>query len=194
MAIRERKQCLTFIILIYIGQFNTAKAAVESSIGSLLTCAKDKPFWHCDIYCKINIENMNNTFYLLQISYAEKLQLYTGHDSIENQNCRSCLLNRRPRNLIYIFSKKDLYLVNNSLNTILYPEIMSLKTLVTKSVEYNNWVVNKYINWLADKSEAQLNQEVPSRFRNILQTLNHILQTQEYWRSHISESIDFEKK
>ncbi|MGJ1407290.1 DinB family protein [Sphingobacterium siyangense] len=73
---------------------------------------------------------------------------------------------------------------------------MSLKTLITKSVEYNNWVVNKYINWLADKSDDQLNQEVPSSFPTILKTLNHILQTQEYWWSHISKSndFDFEKK
>ncbi|WP_448137366.1 DinB family protein [Sphingobacterium siyangense] len=73
---------------------------------------------------------------------------------------------------------------------------MSLKTLITKSVEYNKWVVNKYINWLADKSDDQLNQEVPSSFPTILKTLNHILQTQEYWWSHISESndFDFEKK
>ncbi|MGJ1228100.1 DinB family protein [Sphingobacterium siyangense] len=73
---------------------------------------------------------------------------------------------------------------------------MSLKTLITKSVEYNNWVVNKYINWLADKSDDQLNQEVPSSFPTILKTLNHILQTQEYWWSHIAESndFDFEKK
>jgi Uncharacterized protein conserved in bacteria len=73
---------------------------------------------------------------------------------------------------------------------------MSLKTLITKSADYNNWVVNKYINWLADKSDDQLNQEVPSSFPTILKTLNHILQTQEYWWSHISESndFDFEKK
>lgn len=32
---------------------------------------------------------MNNTFYLLQISYAEKVQLYIGHDFIENQNLQS---------------------------------------------------------------------------------------------------------
>ncbi|MGE8425692.1 MAG: DinB family protein, partial [Sphingobacterium siyangense] len=57
---------------------------------------------------------------------------------------------------------------------------MSLKTLITKSAEYNDWVVNKYINWLADKSDDQLNQEVPSIFPTILKTLNHILQTQEY--------------
>jgi uncharacterized damage-inducible protein DinB len=73
---------------------------------------------------------------------------------------------------------------------------MSLKTLITKSAEYNDWVVNKYINWLADKSDDQLNQEVPSSFPTILKTLNHILQTQEYWWSHISKSndFDFEKK
>ncbi|MGB3107092.1 DinB family protein [Sphingobacterium siyangense] len=69
---------------------------------------------------------------------------------------------------------------------------MSLKTLITKSAEYNDWVVNKYINWLADKSDDQLNQEVPSSFPTILKTLNHILQTQEYWWSHISESNDFD--
>ena len=67
---------------------------------------------------------------------------------------------------------------------------MSLKTLITKSVQYNNWVINKYLDWLSTKSEEQLNQEVPSSFSTILKTLNHIWQTQEYWWSHISESND----
>jgi len=69
---------------------------------------------------------------------------------------------------------------------------MSLKTLITKSVQYNNWVVNKYLDWLSTKSEEQLNQEVPSSFPTILKTLNHIWQTQEYWWSHISERNDFD--
>lgn len=72
---------------------------------------------------------------------------------------------------------------------------MSLKTLVTKSVQYNNWVVNKYIDWLSTKSDEQLNQETISSFPTILKTLHHIWQTQEYWWSHIAENneFDFEK-
>ncbi|UWX60455.1 DinB family protein [Chryseobacterium oranimense] len=63
---------------------------------------------------------------------------------------------------------------------------MSLKTLITHSVQYNNWVVSKYIDWLSEKSDEQLNQEVISSFPTILLTLHHIWQTQEYWWSHIS--------
>ncbi|WP_313090017.1 DinB family protein [Chryseobacterium flavum] len=69
---------------------------------------------------------------------------------------------------------------------------MSLKTLVSKSAQYNNWVVNKYIDWLSTKSDEQLNQESISSFPTILKTLHHIWQTQEYWWSHISENNDFD--
>lgn len=70
--------------------------------------------------------------------------------------------------------------------------IMNLKTLITHTVQYNNWVVGKYIDWLATKSDEQLNQETPSSFPTILKTLHHIWQTQEYWWSHISEGSDFD--
>lgn len=63
---------------------------------------------------------------------------------------------------------------------------MSLKTLITHSVQYNNWVVGKYIDWLSEKSDEQLNQEVISSFPTILLTLHHIWQTQEYWWSYIA--------
>lgn len=69
---------------------------------------------------------------------------------------------------------------------------MSLKALVSKSVQYNNWVVNKYIDWLSTKSDEQLNQETISSFPTILKTLHHIWQTQEYWWHHISENNDFD--
>ena len=69
---------------------------------------------------------------------------------------------------------------------------MSLKALVNKSVQYNNWVVNKYIDWLSTKSDEQLNQETISSFPTILKTLHHIWQTQEYWWSYISEKNDFD--
>ncbi|RMZ58002.1 damage-inducible protein DinB [Chryseobacterium nematophagum] len=68
---------------------------------------------------------------------------------------------------------------------------MNLKTLITHTVQYNNWVVNKYIDWLATKSDEQLNQEVISSFSTILATLHHIWQTQEYWWSYIAENNDF---
>ncbi|MGH1519822.1 DinB family protein [Chryseobacterium sp. JK1] len=69
---------------------------------------------------------------------------------------------------------------------------MSLKALATKSVQYNNWVVHKYIDWLATKSDEQLNREVISSFPTILKTLHHIWQSQEFWWSYISESHDFD--
>ncbi|MCL8535605.1 DinB family protein [Chryseobacterium gallinarum] len=69
---------------------------------------------------------------------------------------------------------------------------MSLKTLIDKSVQYNNWVVNKYIDWLSTKSDEQLNRETISSFPTILKTLHHIWQTQEYWWSFIAENNDFD--
>ena len=69
---------------------------------------------------------------------------------------------------------------------------MSLKTLITHSVQYNNWVVNKYIDWLSTKSDEQLNREVISSFPTILATLHHIWQTQQYWWSYIAENNDFD--
>ncbi|ROI01210.1 MULTISPECIES: DinB family protein [unclassified Chryseobacterium] len=69
---------------------------------------------------------------------------------------------------------------------------MSLKTLINKSVQYNNWVVNQYIDWLSTKSDEQLNQETISSFPTILLTLHHIWQTQEYWWSYISENNDYD--
>lgn len=86
---------------------------------------------------------------------------------------------------------KDIYIYAADLQ-INKPITMSLKILITKSVQYNNWVVNKYLDWLTTKSEEQLNQEVPSSFPTILKTLYHIWQTQEYWWSHISENNDFD--
>ncbi|GEM_PF-6481524 len=87
MVIRERIQCLTFIILIYIGSFNPPKQLLNLLLVSR-SHAKKLNLSAIAIYTakkyKINIENMNNTFYLLQISYA-KYHL-TGRDSIENQN------------------------------------------------------------------------------------------------------------
>jgi len=69
---------------------------------------------------------------------------------------------------------------------------MSLKTLITHSVQYNNWVINKYIDWLSTKSDEQLNQEVISSFPTILSTLHHIWQTQQYWWAYIAENDDFD--
>lgn len=71
---------------------------------------------------------------------------------------------------------------------------MNLKNLITHTVQYNNWVVNKYIGWLSAKSDEQLNQEVISSFPTILKTLHHIWQTQEYWWSHIAENDEFDFK
>lgn len=69
---------------------------------------------------------------------------------------------------------------------------MNLKILLTHTVQYNSWVVNKYLDWLSAKSDEQLNQEVISSFPTILKTLHHIWQSQEYWWSQISETHNFD--
>jgi len=71
-------------------------------------------------------------------------------------------------------------------------KMMNLKTLVTHTAQYNEWVVNKYLNWLSTKPDEQLQKKVISSFPTILATLHHIWQTQEYWWGHIAENDDFD--
>jgi uncharacterized damage-inducible protein DinB len=53
---------------------------------------------------------------------------------------------------------------------------------------YNLWAVSTLVNWLRTKTPEQLETEVPSSFPTIGKTLVHILQTQQYWFSVISNT------
>ncbi len=68
---------------------------------------------------------------------------------------------------------------------------MSILKLMRNVADYNNWVTQQYINWLAVQSDEALHTELPSSFPSILLTLDHIWQTQEYWVDIITESKTF---
>lgn len=68
---------------------------------------------------------------------------------------------------------------------------MYLKRLVVNSLEYNLWANQQFAEWLLGKDENLLLQEVPSSFSSILQTVNHIRVTQEYWWSVVGEIRNF---
>lgn len=65
---------------------------------------------------------------------------------------------------------------------------MSLKTLLTNSVEYNTWVTEQLVQWLQTYPEDVLQKECPSSFTSIAKTLKHISDTQLYWSSMIRET------
>lgn len=62
---------------------------------------------------------------------------------------------------------------------------MSLKTLITHSVDYNVWVTEQLVNWLQSCNEESLYKECPSSFSSIAKTLKHISDTQLYWSAMI---------
>ncbi|MGO1245545.1 MAG: DinB family protein [Sphingobacterium sp.] len=64
---------------------------------------------------------------------------------------------------------------------------MHLKQIILSSLEYNLWVNEQYDKWLSDKSDVVLTSHVDSSFPSMLLTLQHILQTQEYWWSVLME-------
>lgn len=65
---------------------------------------------------------------------------------------------------------------------------MSLKTLITNSVDYNIWVTEQLINWLGNYPVELLQKECPSSFNSIAKTVKHISDTQLYWSSMIRET------
>ena len=64
---------------------------------------------------------------------------------------------------------------------------MSIKKLMVNYSAYNWWANTSYMNWLSTKPFDILIKEVPSSFTNIVKTLNHILATEEFWLSVVTE-------
>jgi uncharacterized damage-inducible protein DinB len=71
---------------------------------------------------------------------------------------------------------------------------MSIQKLMVNYTCYNCWVNQKYNDWLRPKPRQLLFQETPSSFPTIIQTLNHIWSTQEFWRGIIAETSDVVNK
>lgn len=71
---------------------------------------------------------------------------------------------------------------------------MSLKKIMTNYAAYNLWVNQQFVNWLSAKSDELLYKDVPSSYSNIIKTLNHIWETEEYWFSIIAETPQPQKK
>ncbi|PWK17317.1 putative damage-inducible protein DinB [Arcicella aurantiaca] len=67
---------------------------------------------------------------------------------------------------------------------------MSVKKIITSYATYNLSANKQFVNWLSKQSEEQLLQEVPSSFKGILQTLNHIWAIEEMWCADLFKNDD----
>jgi uncharacterized damage-inducible protein DinB len=64
---------------------------------------------------------------------------------------------------------------------------MGLLKLATNYADYNFWAAQKFTDWLSTKSDDLLQKETSSSYPSIIQTVNHIWETGEYWYSIIAE-------
>ncbi len=65
---------------------------------------------------------------------------------------------------------------------------MSLQKLTNNYAAYNTWANETLINFLKTKTISLMDKEVASSFSSIAKTLNHILATQEFWYSVVTET------
>ena len=71
---------------------------------------------------------------------------------------------------------------------------MSLKRLISNYADYNLSANQQLVNWLSQKTDEQLKQEVPSSFSSLVKTLNHIWGMEAYWFAIITETNEFEQR
>ncbi|HVI45719.1 MAG TPA: DinB family protein [Chitinophaga sp.] len=57
----------------------------------------------------------------------------------------------------------------------------TIASLMKNYANYNSWANSRLVEWLRSKPAHVLEQEVPSSFNTIKQTVLHILQAQCYW-------------
>lgn len=67
---------------------------------------------------------------------------------------------------------------------------MSTKQLITGYAAYNLNANQQFVTWLQKQSNDQLLKEVPSSFKGILQTLNHIWAIEEMWCADLFKNKD----
>lgn len=68
---------------------------------------------------------------------------------------------------------------------------MSVKNLISSYAAFNLHANQQFVSWLKNQSEQQLHKEVPSSFKGILQTLNHLWAIEEMWSADLFKNDDF---
>lgn len=64
---------------------------------------------------------------------------------------------------------------------------MSLQKLIHNYSAFNLWANEQFTSWLQNIDVSLLTQSVPSSFTSIDYTIQHILRTQKFWTTFISE-------
>lgn len=57
----------------------------------------------------------------------------------------------------------------------------AFQTLIQDNVNYNLWANETMVNWLQEHSSDKFVQEIPSSFKSIFETLEHIFKVQYFW-------------
>jgi uncharacterized damage-inducible protein DinB len=65
-----------------------------------------------------------------------------------------------------------------------------MKQLMTNYAAYNLNANQQFVNWLKKQSNEQLLKEMPSSFKGIIQTLNHVWAIEEMWCADLFKNKD----
>jgi uncharacterized damage-inducible protein DinB len=58
---------------------------------------------------------------------------------------------------------------------------MNVKPVITKYVNYNYWANERMTDWLKSLDRSLLHKDIPSSFRSIDLTVQHIIHSQNFW-------------
>lgn len=72
-------------------------------------------------------------------------------------------------------------------------KIMTLKQLIERQIEFNEWANRRYVEWLSALPGEVLTREFESSFPTIIATVKHILEAQSFWSSVLTGSGGFER-
>lgn len=73
------------------------------------------------------------------------------------------------------------------MNTLEIQSPTIFQTLINDYARYNAWANQQLINWLRTKPTEKVEEEVPSSFPTLKQTLTHIWKTQLFWLDVIQQ-------
>jgi len=65
---------------------------------------------------------------------------------------------------------------------------MNLEYFIKKEANYNLWANKRMAEWLLQKPSKLMKKEVPSSYSSLFTTVLHILDTQRFWLSLITQS------
>ncbi|MFV0388151.1 MAG: DinB family protein [Pyrinomonadaceae bacterium] len=68
---------------------------------------------------------------------------------------------------------------------------MKIAKHLKNRVEYNEWAIERYLNWLKPQPKELLQKRLPSSCAGIFETFKHIWEAQEYWRGAVCDANDF---